>query len=125
MPIYHPIYNLQPNQVNDAFGMQALLQTVELNLLPKSLNSFFQTNFSTSIHHKKMNIQNGICAIILNKNTEVCSTKTKRQHIKNIIHKHLYTFLKRDSSLKNHLRYLNRATFFPSSFYYRKCESFS
>jgi len=85
------------------FGMQALLQTVELNLLPKSLNSFFQTNFSTSIHHKKMNIQNGICAIILNKNTVVCSTKTKRQHIKNIIHKHLYTFLQKDPSLENHL----------------------
>ncbi len=89
------------------FGMQALLQTVELNLLPKSLNSFFQTNFSTSIHHKKMNIQNGICAIILNKNTEVCSTKIKRQHIKNIIHKHLYTFLQSNPSLKNHLRDFN------------------
>ena len=89
------------------FGMKALLQTVELNLLPKTLNSFFQTNFSTSIHHKKMNIQNGICAIILNKNTEVCSTKAQRQHLKNIIHKHLFTLLQKDSSLKNHLSYFS------------------
>ena len=40
-----------PNQIvleayDNYFGMRALLHTVEFNLLPKSSNSFYQTNFS-------------------------------------------------------------------------------
>ncbi|MEY9979286.1 ABC transporter substrate-binding protein [Lysinibacillus sp. RC79] len=85
------------------FGMRALLPTVELNILPKTSNSFYQTNFSNDITHKKINIQNGVCAIILNKNEKACSTKAQRQHIKNIIHKHLYKPIEKDSSLQNHL----------------------
>lgn len=85
------------------FGMRALLQTVELNILPKASHSFYRTNFSNDITRKKINIQNGICAIILNKNEKACSTKAQRQHIKNIIHKHLYKAIQMDSSLQNHL----------------------
>ncbi|MDM5246051.1 MULTISPECIES: ABC transporter substrate-binding protein [unclassified Lysinibacillus] len=103
-----------PNQIvleayDNYFGMRALLHTVELNILPKSSNSFYQTNFSNEITPKKINIQNGVCAIILNKNVEACSTKVQRQGIKNVIHKHLYKPLQDDSSLQNHLSSFSNA----------------
>ncbi|MGE7675656.1 ABC transporter substrate-binding protein [Lysinibacillus sp. NPDC094403] len=97
-----------PNQIvleayDNYFGMRALLHTVELNILPKSSNSFYQTNFSNDITYKKINFQNGVCAIILNKNAEACSNKVQRQQIKNIIQKHLYKPIQKNSSLQNHL----------------------
>ncbi|MEQ6357218.1 ABC transporter substrate-binding protein [Lysinibacillus sp. M3] len=100
----HTSHQIVLEAFDNYFGMRALLHTVELNILPKGSNSFYQTNFSNDNNRKKMNIQNGICAVILNKNKESCSTKAQRQHIKNIIHKHLYTAIENDFALQNHLR---------------------
>ncbi|GAB0170037.1 ABC transporter substrate-binding protein [Lysinibacillus sp. CTST325] len=99
----HTPHQIVLEAYDNYFGMRALLHTVELDILPKGSNSFCQTNLSTDIHRKKINIQNGVCAVILNKNKEACSTKAQRQHIKNIIHKHLYKAIQKDSSLQNHL----------------------
>lgn len=99
----HTPHQIVLEAYDNYFGMRALLHTVELNILPKGSNSFYQTNFSNDINHKKINIQNGVCAVILNKNKEACSTKAQRQYIKNIIHKHLYKVIENDSALQNHL----------------------
>jgi len=104
----HTPHQIVLEAYDNYFGLRALLHTVELNILPKGSNSFYQTNFSNDTNHKKINIQNGICGVILNKNNEACSTKAQRQHIKNIIHKHLYKAIEKNSALQNHLRSISK-----------------